>query len=42
MGKVDALADVALEVGDGLLQKRLLLVGNTLERVVGLLSAVGL
>lgn len=42
MGEVDALADVALEVGSGLLQKGLLLVRDALKRVDGLLGAVGL
>lgn len=42
MGKFDTLGDVALEALDGLLQERLLLVGDALEGVGGLLSAVGL
>lgn len=42
MGKVDALGDVALEIIDGLVQKSLLLLSNALQRIDGLLSAVGL
>lgn len=42
MGEVDALADVSLEISDGLLQEGLLLFGDALQRVDGLLSTVGL
>lgn len=42
MGEVDTLADVSLEISHGLLQKSLLLFGDALQRVDGLLSAVGL
>lgn len=42
VGEVNALGDVSLEISDGLLQKNLLLVGDALQRVNGLLSTVGL
>jgi len=42
VGEVDALLDVALEALDSLLQKRLLLVGDALQGVGGLLGTVGL
>lgn len=42
MDKVDALGDVALEALNALLQKSLLLLGDALQRVDSLLSAVGL
>jgi hypothetical protein len=42
VGKGHALADVALKALNCLLQESLLLLGNALQRVVGLLSAVGL
>ena len=42
MGEGDALADVALEALDGLLQEALLLLGDALKRVLDLLGAVGL
>lgn len=42
VGKVDTLGDVALEALDGLCQERLLLLGDALQGVSGLLSAVGL
>jgi hypothetical protein len=42
VGKGHALADVALKALNCLLQESLLLRGNALQRVVGLLSAVGL
>lgn len=42
MGKLNTLGNVALEINDGLLQETLLLLGDALERVVGLFSTVGL
>lgn len=42
MGKVDSLLDVALEAGDGSLQKLLLLVGDVADDVDSLLGTVGL
>jgi hypothetical protein len=39
--EVDTLLDVVLETGDSLLQETLLLAGDALERVVGLLGSVG-
>ena len=42
MGKFNTLADVALEVSDGLLEKTLLLLGDTLKRVLSLLGTLGL
>lgn len=42
MGEVDTLGDVALEAIDGLVQKRLLLVGDALEGVCRLFRSVGL
>lgn len=42
MGKADSLGDVSLEALNRLLQEALLLLGKTLKRVDGLLSAVGL
>ena len=42
MDKANTLADVALEALVGLGQQSLLLLGNTLQGVVGLLSTVGL
>jgi hypothetical protein len=42
VGKLDSLLDVALEAGNGSLQKLLLLVGDVAEDINGLLSTVGL
>ena len=42
MDKADTLANVALEALVGLGQQSLLLLGNALQRVDGLLSTVGL
>ena len=40
--KADTLGDVALEALGGLGQKSLLLLGDALQRVIGLLGTVGL
>jgi hypothetical protein len=40
--EIDALLDVVLEALNGLLQELLLLVGDTLQGVEGLLGTVGL
>lgn len=42
MGKVDALLDVAFEALDSLTQELLLLLGDALQGVGGVLDAVGL
>lgn len=42
VGEVDALLDVALEALDSLAQELLLLLGNALQGVGGLLHTVGL
>ena len=42
MGEVDTLLDVALEALDSLGQESLLLLGDALQGVDGLLSSVGL
>lgn len=42
MGKLDALGNVALEAFNSLCQKCLFLLGDALQRVVGLFDTVGL
>lgn len=42
MGELNTLADVALQVSNGLLQETLLLVSDTLEGVLSLLGTLGL
>lgn len=42
MDKADTLADVALQAVGGLGQESLLLLGNTLQGVDGLLGTIGL
>lgn len=42
VGKLDALGNVALEALHGLCQECLFLLGDTLQRVGGLLDTVGL
>lgn len=42
VGELDTLADVALQVSNSLLQETLLLLSDTLERVLGLLGTLGL